>query len=73
MYKGFTRIVLIITLLISINCSDKKENEVLFVKEPPAKEDATKAWLHKVENYRNNKNYLTVFYKYYNQKIAQKK
>lgn len=73
MYKGFTRIVLIITLLISINCSDKKENEVLFVKEPPAKEDATKAWLHKVENYRNNKNYLTIFYKYYNQKIEQKK
>lgn len=73
MYKGFTRIVLIITLLISINCSDKKENNVVFVKEPPVKEDATKAWLHKVENYRNNKNYLPVFYKYYNQKIVQKK
>ena len=71
MIKKFTPIILIIAFIF-FGCSDKNQNEVVFVKEPPVKEDATKAWLHQVENYRKNKNYLTVFYKYYNQQIKEK-
>ena len=71
MIKKFTPIILIIAFIF-FGCSDKNQNEVVFVKEPPVKEDATKAWLHQVENYRKNKNYLTVFYKYYNQQIEEK-
>lgn len=73
MIKKLTRIVLIIALIGFLGCSDKKENEVVFVKEEPIKEDATKAWLRKVENYKEDKNYLSVLHKYYNQKIEQKK
>ncbi len=72
MNKRFAGILSILILTIFLSCSDKKDNEVLFVKEPQAKEDATKAWLHQVENYRNNKKYLPVFYKYYHQKIKEK-
>ncbi|WP_395060093.1 ATP-binding protein [Flavobacterium sp.] len=61
----------VITLLYA--CNDKKDNGVVFVKEIPAKEDTTKAYLHQVENYKKDKNYLTVFYKYYNQQIAAHK
>ncbi|MES2863810.1 MAG: sensor histidine kinase [Bacteroidota bacterium] len=73
MSSRFTRIVSVLILVVFFSCNDKKENEVVFVKEPAAKEDATKAWLHQVENYRQNKNYLTVFYKYYGQQIKEKK
>lgn len=61
-----------IGLLILLGCSDKKENNVVFVKEQPTKEDATKVWLRESENYQNDKNYFPVFYNYYNNKIAQK-
>ena len=64
-------ILALITLLYA--CNDKKTNGVVFEKEIPVKEDAPKAYLHKVENYKKDKNYLTVLYKYYNQKIAEKK
>lgn len=69
----FSRIVSAITLLIFINCSDKNEKNVVFIKEPLKEEDATKIWLRESENYQNNKNYLSIFYNYYNNKIAQKK
>lgn len=72
MTKQFARIIVIITLFIFLGCGDKKENNVVFVKEIPVKEDATKAWLHKVENYKKDKNYLSVLYKYYNQKIKER-
>jgi signal transduction histidine kinase len=73
MNKKFAQIVLLITLFSFFSCCEKKENEVVFVKEEPVKEEPTKAWLHKVENYKENKNYLSVFHKYYNQEIEQKK
>ena len=59
----------VITLLYA--CNNKKENGVVFEKEIPVKEDATKAYLHQVENYKKDKKYLAVLYKYYNQKIAE--
>lgn len=73
MNKKFARIILIITLIFFLGCGDKKENEVIYVKGEPVKEEPTKAWLHKVENYKENKNYLSIFHKYYNQEIEQKK
>ncbi|WP_394760339.1 hypothetical protein, partial [Flavobacterium sp.] len=45
----------VITLLYA--CNDKKDNGVVFVKEIPAKENTTKAYLHQVENYKKDKNY----------------
>ena len=72
MTKQFARIIAIITLFILFGCGDKKENNAVFVKETPVKEDATKTWLHDVENYKKDKNYLSVLYKYYNQKIEEK-
>lgn len=59
----------VLALLFFLSCSDKKENGIVFKEELPAKEDATKAWLHKVEHYKKNKNYLVALYQYYNQKI----
>ncbi|MEP7094698.1 MAG: hypothetical protein ABI793_11625, partial [Flavobacterium sp.] len=56
----FARIISIVILILFFGCSDKKENEVVFKKEEPAKEDAVKTWLHKVENYKKNKNYFPV-------------
>lgn len=73
MNKTFTHFISIIILIIFLGCSDKKENEVVFTKEELAKEDAVKAWLHKVENYKKSDNYLVVFHNYYNQKIREKK
>jgi two-component system, NarL family, sensor kinase len=66
-----SKILFTLALIISLYaCNDKKANGVVFEKEIPAKEDATKAYLHKVENYKKDKNYLSVLYKCYNQKIA---
>jgi two-component system, NarL family, sensor kinase len=73
MNRTFTHVISIITLLFFLGCSDKKENEVVFTKEEPAKEDAAKAWLHKVENYKKSGKYLVVLHNYYNQKIKDKK
>lgn len=73
MNNPFVSSLLIAILILFSGCGDKKENEVVFTKEEPAKEDATKAWLHKVENYKKNDNYLVVLYNYYNQKIKEKK
>ena len=59
-------------LLFLLGCNDKKESNVVFVKEQPAKEDAIKTWLRQNENYANSKNYLLVFNTYYNKKISEK-
>lgn len=72
MNNRFTRIISILTLILFLSCNNKKESGVVFEKEIPAKEDATKTWLHKVENYKKDKNYLSVLYKYYNQKIEER-
>ncbi|MEO8517458.1 MAG: sensor histidine kinase [Flavobacterium sp.] len=62
---------LILGLLLN-SCDEKKETEVVFKKEEPAKEDATKAWLHKVEHYKKDEKYFLVLNKYYNQKIKER-
>lgn len=59
-------------LLFLLGCNDKKESNVVFFKEQPAKEDAIKTWLRQNENYANSKNYLLVFNTYYNKKISEK-
>ena len=69
-------IAFVLVLFISVfltSCNEKKENEVLFKKEEPKKEDATKTWLYEAKNYKTSKNYFLVFYKYYNQQLKQKK
>lgn len=73
MSNPYVRSLLIAAFILFLGCSDKKENDVVFIKEEPVKEDAVKAWLHKVENYKKSDNYLVVFHKYYNQKIKEKK
>ncbi len=73
MFQSFKKILFLsFIFLASLSCNEKK-TEVIFEEQEPAKEDATKAWLHKAENYKKNKNYLSVFYKYYNQKIEENK
>lgn len=73
MNNPFVRSLLLTVFMLFLCCSDKKENDVVFIKEEPVKEDAVKAWLHKVENYKKSDHYLVVFHKYYNQKIKEKK
>jgi signal transduction histidine kinase len=58
--------------ILSFACNDNKPVTAVFVKEAPASEDPIVAWLKNDKNYRNNKNYLPVFYKHYNAKIAEK-
>ena len=58
--------------ILSFACNDNKPVAAVFVKEAPASEDPIVAWLKNDKNYRNNKNYLQVFYKHYNAKIAEK-
>ena len=73
MNKIFLRLICIGVAFLIFNCGNKNDNSVVFVKEVPIKEDATKIYLHKAANYKNNKKYLSVFYKYYNQLLAAKK
>lgn len=72
MKNQLQNIVFLIILLFVFACNKEKENNVVFEKETPVKEDATKSYLHKVENYKKDKNYLPTLYKYYNQKIAER-
>lgn len=72
MKNQLKNIVFLIILLFVFACNKEKENNVVFEKETPVKEDATKSYLHKVENYKKDKNYLPTLYKYYNQKIAER-
>ena len=73
MMNQYKNIVSLIVLLVVFACKEDAKNNLYFEKEPPAKEDPTKVWLRKNENYLKNKNYLLVFHKYYEAKIAQKK
>ena len=64
-------VLLVIT--IAIGCNSKNDNAIVFKKVAPTTTDATTTWLYQTENFKKNKNYLAVFYNYYNQKIKQKK
>lgn len=58
--------------LLIFSCQEKKDN-FYFEKITPPKEEPTKVWLRKNENYQANKeHYLKVFTAYYNSKIAKK-
>ncbi len=70
MKNMISKIAYLFTLVFFFCCVDKKANRVVFEKEIPAKEDTNKTYLHQATNYKKDKNYLSVFYKYYNQKIA---
>jgi two-component system, NarL family, sensor kinase len=70
--KSFKILFTLALIILLYACNGKKEGGVVFEKEIPTKEDATKTYLHQVENYKKDKNYLSVFYKYYKQKIAEK-
>ncbi|MBC7643035.1 MAG: sensor histidine kinase [Flavobacterium sp.] len=72
--KSFKKIVLcFLTATILFACNNKKVNGVLFEKEIPINEDATKVYLNQASNYKKDKNYFAVLYKYYNQKIEEQK
>ena len=66
-------IVIVISVLFIIACNKEKNNKVVFEKQLNVKEDASTLWLRNNENYNNSKNYFTVFYKYYTDKLTQKK
>ncbi len=68
-----SRLLLLLTVItLFFACNGKKETGVVFEKEIPVKGNATKEYLIKVENYKKDKNYLAVLYKFYNQKIKEK-
>ena len=74
MFRNWNKIIgFLIILLLTLSCTKEKDSKVLFKEEIRKKEDATRAWLHKAENYKKNKNYLAVFYAYYNQLLQKKK
>ena len=52
-------------------CNKEKNSEAVFVKDLSSKQDATTVWLRNTDNYNNRNHYFTVFYTYYNSKIAQ--
>lgn len=51
-------------------CSNKKEPKALYKKPPREKLDVTCTWLDKQDNFLKE-NYMSVFYKYYNEKIKE--
>lgn len=65
-------IFLLFITFITLSCNGKKEN-FYFEKVSPPKEEPTKVWLRKNENYNADKeHYLKVFLDYYKSKIAKK-
>lgn len=72
---SFVKKQLFILLIFSVffSCNKEKDTNLSFKEGIAPKEDATRAWLHKVENYKKDKNYMTVFYPYYNQLLQKKK
>ncbi len=50
MKNMISKIAYLFTLVFFFCCVDKKVNRVVFEKEIPAKEEATKTYLQKVEN-----------------------
>lgn len=72
--KSAVKILIALSIMIFlIACNKEKNIEAVFVKNPNTKQDATTVWLRNTDNYNNSNHYFTVFYKYYNSKIAQKK
>ena len=72
--KSAVKILIALSIMIFlIACNKEKNSEAVFVKHPNSKQDATTVWLRNTDNYNNSNHYFTVFYKYYNSKIAQKK
>lgn len=67
------RAFLVAIVLFVFSCQKNENKEVVFQKEVPVNEDATKVWLRSNDSYQNSKHYFTVFYKYYNNKIKEKK
>lgn len=63
-------IFLLLFFSMFVNCKNDL-NDLAFKKPEDIKEEATKTWLYQAENYKKSKNYFSVFYKYYNQKIKQ--
>jgi len=61
----------LITLLYLVSCNSTPEN-IIYKKPPKQKRDAISTWLNNSENF-NTTDYQTTFYKYYNQKIKEKK
>ncbi|MEO7978769.1 sensor histidine kinase [Flavobacterium sp.] len=61
----------IVILFSFLACNQKKENNIVYKKPPAEKLDATCKWLKNEDNFLK-KNYMSVLYHYYNQKIKQK-
>lgn len=70
---AYKKIILFFLMLAFWNCQNAKQDAVVFKKEAPATEDATKTWLRQNKNYEKSARYFAVFQRYYNAKIAAKK
>ena len=65
-------IFLFFMFLFAFSCQEKKDS-FYFEKVTPPKEEPTKVWLRKNENYQVNKeHYMKVFLEYYQSKISKK-
>ena len=64
---------IIIMSIFFTSCNERKENQIVFKKLAPKKEDNLKTWLYEAKNYKTNKKYFSIFYNYYDQLIKQKK
>ena len=65
-------IFLFFMFLFAFSCQEKKDS-FYFEKVTPPKEEPTKVWLRKNENYQANKeHYMKVFLEYYQSKISKK-
>ncbi|PZU91687.1 MAG: hypothetical protein DI529_00530 [Chryseobacterium sp.] len=65
------KIIFLFIAFFTLSCREKKEN-FYFEKVTPTKEEPTKVWLKKNENYKANKeHYLKVFLEYYQSKISK--
>ncbi len=65
------KIIFLFITFLTLSCKEKKEN-FYFEKVTPPKEEPTKIWLRKNENYKADKeHYLKVFGEYYQSKIVK--
>ena len=62
----------LLSFFLFFSCSDKNENGIIYKKSEEEKLDITASWLDSKENF-HKKNYTSVFHKYYNYKIFEKK
>ena len=72
MIKILSKTVLLIIVITFFACNKNKVVDP-FIKDNSIKDNPTVVWLRNHDNYRNNKSYFNVFYKYYNTQIAQNK